>query len=339
MKKIGTVSLVGAGPGDPGLITVAGMRALRSADVIIFDRLAPSKLLQEVKADGELISAAKAPGFAGLTQTEINDLLVDKARQGLDICRLKGGDPFVFGRGGEEALVLKENRIPFVVIPGVTSALGAPSYAGIPVTHRDVSQSVTFVTGSDGDVSARSKADWQSIARNNGTLVILMGARNMQQITDRLIEYGRDGSDPAAAIHRGTTYQQQVIVATLDEIAHEVSATKTKAPIALVVGQVVNLREHMGWFDQQPLFGKRVLVTRARSQTSRLASGLSALGAKVIECPAIRSEAVDCYEELDATLRMIGNYEWLAFASPNGVARVFDRAFEIGLDARGVHRM
>ena len=292
MANIGTVYLVGAGPGDPGLITVKGLDALRRADVVVYDRLAPAELLANAREDAELISAAKAPGTVALTQTEINELLVERALFGQNVCRLKGGDPFVFGRGGEEAIALAEAGVPFIVIPGITSAIGAAAYAGIPVTHRGIASSVTVVTGSEFEKSRKSGVDWQAIAKINGTIVILMGASRMGEIASELIACGRSPSEPTAAVHRGTSSNQQTVVGTLSDIDSKVKVAGLGAPIAMIVGDVVNLREEITWFDTRPLFGKRVLVTRARSQASRLASGLAELGATVVECPAIRSVAV-----------------------------------------------
>ena len=334
MSEIGTVYLVGAGPGDPGLITVKGLEVLRRANVIVYDRLAPAALLSNARDDAELISAAKAPGAAALSQAEINDLLVEHARQGKEVCRLKGGDPFVFGRGGEEAIALANAGIPFEVVPGITSAIGAFTYAGIPVTHRGITSSVTIVTGSEFQKPASSGVNWDAIAKSKGTIVILMGASRMGEIADELIAYGRSPNEPAAAVHRGTSSMQQTVVGTLSNINSNVERAGLRAPIALIVGDVVNLREEISWFDSRPLFNKRVLVTRARSQASRLASGLTELGATVVECPAIESVAVENTDTLDTSLRDLSRHEWIAFASPNGVNQVFARLNALGLDAR-----
>ena len=339
MAKIGTVYLVGAGPGDPGLITVRGLNALHRADVVVYDRLAPAELLDNTREDAELISAAKAPGSVALSQSEINDLLVTRALLGQNVCRLKGGDPFVFGRGGEEAIALADAGVPFVVIPGITSAIGAASYAGIPVTHRGIASSVTVVTGSEFEKpsQAQASANWQGIANTNGTIVVLMGASRMSEIASELIMCGRSPNEPAAAIHRGTSTTQQTVVGTLSDIDSKVNLAGLGAPIAMIVGDVVNLRDTVRWFDNRPLFGKRVLVTRARSQASRLASGLTALGAIVVECPAIKSVAVKNTDDLDASLCGLSEYEWVAFASPNGVNQVFERLNTLGMDARSFH--
>ena len=334
MSKSGVVHLVGAGPGDPELISLRGLKTLEQTDVVVFDRLAPQELLRYAKADAEMISAAKSTGSVALTQQQINELLIDRARQGKSVCRLKGGDPFVFGRGGEEAIALAEAEVPFTVVPGVTSAIGAASYAGIPVTHRGIASSVTVVTGSEMRESSDSSVNWQAIANTGGTVVVLMGASRIAEIATVLISHGRNRDEPAAAIHRGTSTEQRTIASTLSGIASAVETEGLGAPIALVVGDVVALREQMSWFDTRPLFGKRILVTRARSQASRLASGLTELGAVVVECPVIRSTSVEDSTELDTALVNLRRYEWAAFASPNGVNQTFDRISHLGLDSR-----
>ena len=337
MTEIGTVYLVGAGPGDPELVTVRGLDVLKRADVVVYDRLAPAELLDHTRDDAELISAAKAPGAVALSQSEINDLLVSRALLGQDVCRLKGGDPFVFGRGGEEAIALADAGVPFVVVPGITSAIGAAAYAGIPVTHRGIASSVTVVTGSEFDKPSKSGVNWQAIANSNGTIVILMGASRMGEIASELIASGRSATEPVAVVHRGTSPMQQTVVATLADIDSKVKLAGLSAPLAMIVGDVVDLCEKIAWFDVRPLFGKRVLVTRARSQASRLASILSELGASVVECPVIRSVAVEDTDAPDDALRDLVNHEWVAFASPNGVNQVFQRLRAIGLDARAFH--
>lgn len=334
MSTVGTVRLVSAGPGDPGLITVKGLQALRKADVVVYDRLAPVQLLEEARPDAELVSAGKSPGSATLSQDGINALLIDRARAGHDVCRLKGGDSFVFGRGGEEALAVRDAGVPFEVIPGVSSAIGAASYAGIPVTHRGIASSVTIVTGSEYPGAKDTSVDWGGIARTNGTIVVLMGASHLGEITAELVKQGRSTAEPVAAIRHGTSTRQQTVVGTLADIEERVRDSGLTAPIALVIGGVVELRDSIAWFDTLPLFGKRVLVTRARSQASRLASGLAALGADVVECPVIRSAPVEDFSELDAVLSILDRYEWVAFASPNSVNQVFERIRALHKDAR-----
>ena len=333
-SKIGTVYLVGAGPGDPGLITVNGLDALRAADVVVYDRLAPAELLEDARDDAELVSAAKSPGVEALTQSEINALLVEHAREGQTVCRLKGGDPFVFGRGGEEALALADAGVPFVVVPGITSAIGAAAYAGIPVTHRGIASSVTFVTGSEIGTASNSRVDWEAVAKTMGTVVVLMGATRIGEIASVLISHGRNPNEPVAAVHRGTSTNQRTVKGTLFDISRKVQDSRLTAPIALVIGEVVDLRNQISWFDSRPMFGKRVLVTRARSQVSKLASGLNDLGATVVECPVLRSTAVEDTKPLDDALSNLSRYEWAAFASPNGVNQTFARIERLGLDAR-----
>lgn len=334
MSGVGTVWLVGAGPGDPWLITVRGLEALRNADVVVYDRLSPSSLLTRVDADTELISAAKSSGSAALTQSEINELLIDRARDGHKVCRLKGGDPFVFGRGGEEAAALRDAGVPFEVIPGVTSAIGAATYAGIPVTHRGIASSVTIVTGSEYSGAKRMSVDWGGIAQTNGTIVVLMGATKIGEIANGLIAKGRSEEEPVAAIRHGTSPTQITVVGTLANIESRVVEAGLTAPLALVIGNVVKMRDRISWFDTLPLFGKRALVTRARSQASRLAYGLSALGAEVVECPVIKSVPLDDTSELDSVLSGLNRFDWVAFASPNGVNQVFDRMRILRKDAR-----
>ena len=236
MTEIGTVYLVGAGPGDPELITVRGLDVLKRADVVVYDRLAPAELLDHTRDDAELISAAKAPGAVALSQSEINDLLVSRALLGQDVCRLKGGDPFVFGRGGEEAIALADAGVPFVVVPGITSAIGAAAYAGIPVTHRGIASSVTVVTGNEFDKPSKSGVNWQAIANSNGTIVILMGASRMGEIASELITSGRSATEAVAVVHRGTSPMQQTVVATLADIDSKVKLAGLGAPLAMIVG-------------------------------------------------------------------------------------------------------
>ena len=334
MSRIGTVYLVGAGPGDSDLITVKGVKVLRRADVVVYDRLAPSELLEKTQPGVELISAAKSPGSVALTQSEINALLVDRARKGKTVCRLKGGDPFLFGRGGEEAIALAHANVPFVVVPGITSAIGAAAYAGIPVTHRGIASSVAIVTGSEMQEQSSSRVNWKAIANTRGTIVVLMGGSRVAEIASSLVSYGRHPDEPAAAIQHGTSTKQHTISGTLTNISSNVQQAGMTSPLALIVGDVVALRDRIAWFDTLSLFGKRVLVTRARSQASKLASGLKELGAIVVECPVIRSEAVENMEPLDTALAKLMNYEWIAFASPNGVIQTFNRLNELGMDAR-----
>jgi uroporphyrinogen III methyltransferase/synthase len=319
------VFLVGAGPGDPGLLTRRGADLLGRADVVVYDRLAARALLDLVPANAERISVGKAPGRAELTQDEINTLLVERGRAGQCVVRLKGGDPFVFGRGGEEAEVLQHAGVPFEIVPGVTSAIAAAAYAGIPVTHRGLATSVTIVTGHEDPTKAASDVDWDALARTGGTLVILMGAGRAGEIAEKLIAGGRAAATPVAAIRWGTRPEQHTVRATLATIAR----LGVEAPSAIVVGEVAAL--DLAWFETRPLFGRRIVVTRAREQASALRDRLEALGAEVLELPAIGIAPVAFdLPDLDAT-------DWLVFTSANGATAFFERGlYPAGLDARAL---
>src|SRR4051794_12449628 len=276
-----TVNLVGAGPGDPGLLTRRGEALLRAADVVVYDRLASPALLQLARADAELIDVGKAPGRAAMSQEQINDVLVARGGAGKNVVRLKGGDPFVFGRGGEEAEACIAAGLPFEVVPGVTSAIAAAAYAGIPVTHRGVSTSFTVVTGHEDPAKGHTDTDWDALARAGGTLVILMGAGRIAEIAKALVAGGRADDTPVAAVRWGTRPEQRTIRATLGTIA----AAGVESPSAIVVGDVAAL--NFAWFENAPLFGRMIVVTRAREQASELRVKLEALGAEVVELPAI----------------------------------------------------
>jgi uroporphyrinogen III methyltransferase/synthase len=320
-----TVYLVGAGPGDPGLITVAGAALLERADVVVYDRLVSPVVVALGAETAELISAGKAPGQAELTQDQINALLVERGRAGETVVRLKGGDPFVFGRGGEEAEALAAAGVPFEIVPGITSAIGVPAYAGIPVTHRGVSTHFTVVTGHEDPTKEHPDVDWAALARVGGTLVILMGAGNVAEIAQRLIAGGLDAATPVAAVRNGTRADQQTVRATLATIGD----AGVRAPSAIVVGEVAAL--DLAWFESRPLFGRSVVVTRARGQASELRWRLEELGAEVIELPSIALEPVAfSLPDLDA-------YKWLVFTSANGVDAFFrDGLWSAGLDARAL---
>ena len=320
-----TVYLVGAGPGDPGLLTVRGAELLEQADVVVYDRLAPPALLALAPDGAELITAGKAPGQVDLTQEQINQILVETGRRAACVVRLKGGDPFVFGRGGEEAEALAAAGIPFEVVPGITSAIGAAAYAGIPVTHRGVSTHFTVVTGHEDPAKDRTDVDWDALARVGGTLVILMGAGRIGEIARRLIAGGRAPETPVAAVRNGTRPDQQTVRATLGTIAD----AGVRAPSAIVVGDVAGL--DLTWFESRPLFGRSVVVTRAREQASELRIRLEALGAEVVELPAIQIEPIDI------TVPDLAAYEWIVFTSANGVRAFFERGLASrDLDARAL---
>jgi uroporphyrinogen III methyltransferase/synthase len=334
--KTGSVSLVGAGPGDPGLITVKAVSCIQRADVIVFDRLVDARILSHASHAAELIDVGKIPGSAQNSQTSINQLLIARAREGSYVVRLKGGDPFVFGRGGEEALALAEAGIPFDVVPGVTSAVAAPAYAGIPVTHRGLSSAVTFVTGSEDPGKEDSSVDWPALARSGNTLVVLMGWRNLPGIVAALVEHSRPKSTPAALVQWGTRPAQKTITGTLADIESAGRAAGIGSPVVLVVGEVVALRQKLRWFDNRPLFGKRVLVTRTRSQASELSRLLEERGAEPVELPAIEIRPPEDYEWLDETLENLPDYHWVILTSVNGVKAVFARLDALGLDVRAL---
>ncbi|MGQ0826200.1 MAG: uroporphyrinogen-III C-methyltransferase [Actinomycetota bacterium] len=314
-----TVYLVGAGPGDPGLLTRRGAELLGRADVVVYDRLASAALLALAPSRAEFVDVGKAPGRAAMSQEDINDLLVARASDGKEVVRLKGGDPFVFGRGGEEAEACIMAGVEFEVVPGITSAIAAPAYAGIPVTHRGVSTSVTIVTGHEDPDKPSRATDWAALARAGNTLVILMGAGHLAEIADALLAGGCAPATPVAAVRWGTRPEQRTIRATLATIA----GAGVEAPSAIVVGDVAAL--DFGWFERRPLIGKRIVVTRAREQSSALRAELEALGADVIELPTIAIEPL-AFDVPD--LRV---YEWAIFTSANGV----DAFFERGLGPRG----
>ncbi len=334
MNKGGTVYLVGAGPGDPGLCTVRGLELIRKADVIVYDYLVDDRLLSYTRSDVELVYVGKQAGRHTMRQEEINRLLVELAAGGREVVRLKGGDPFVFGRGGEEALSLSDAGVSFEVVPGVTSGIAAPAYAGIPLTHRGISTSGLLVTGHESPEEKREDLDWIGLAPTDSTLVFYMGVRNIDRIARRLIEAGRDRTTPAALIRWGTTPAQRTLTARLDEIADRAACELFEPPALLIVGKVVELRKRLRWFDNRPLFGKRVVVTRSRSQRSELSALLASRGAEVIEFPTIEMRPPDSYARLDEALRRVGEYDWLLLTSQNTVAALFDRLDALGLDAR-----
>jgi uroporphyrinogen III methyltransferase/synthase len=336
---VGKVYLVGAGPGDPELVTVKGIECLKRADVIVYDHLASAKLLKHARHDAETIYVGKEQGSHILPQDEMNKLLVEKAKEGSIVVRLKGGHPFIFGRGGEEAEALVAEQIPFEVVPGITSAIAAPSYAGIPLTHRKYSASVGIVTGHEDPAKPHSTVDWQKLATGVGTLVILMGVKNLPKITKELLAGGRDPKTPVALVRWGTTPKQTTVVGTLETIAEKAAQAQIKPPVAIVVGEVVRLRESLNWFENKPLFGKAVVVTRTREQASELVARLSALGAESLEFPTIRVIPPDDWSPLDAAIERLETYDWLVLTSVNGVDFFFERLFERGKDVRALQNV
>jgi uroporphyrinogen III methyltransferase / synthase len=329
----GVVYLVGAGPGDPDLITVRGLRLLQQADVVVHDRLGTEALLAACRPDAELVNAGKAPGDVAMTQDEINAALIDHARAGKTVVRLKGGDPFVFGRGGEEALACAAAGIAWVVVPGLTSAIAAPAAGGIPVTHRAVATSFTVITGHEDPTKPSEQTDWATLARVPGTLVVLMGMGRLALIAEALIDGGRPPAQPAAAVQWGTTPRQRRVVATLSTLADECARQGVGSPAVVVIGDVAGLGLGDG---QGPLAGRRVVVTRARVQASDLTSTLRALGADVVELPAIRIEPVLASAEIDAALDRLDDYGFIILTSANGVDSFFDRLADRGQDARAI---
>ena len=330
----GKVCLVGAGPGDPQLITVKGLKRIGEADVIVYDRLVNDRLLEAAHPQVEKIYVGKSPTGHMMSQVEINDLLVSKAKEGKVVVRLKGGDPFVFGRGGEEAEALAAQGIPFEIVPGVTSAMAVPAYAGIPVTHRGLASSMAIVTGHEDPVKGASSIAWEKLATCSDTLVFLMGMEHLPQIVEQLLANGRPPTTPVALIRDGTGPRQQTIVATLADIAAQAAENNFTPPAVVVVGDVVSLRDKLRWFDNQPIFGKRVLVTRSRHQASKLSELLAQQGAEPIEMPTIAIEAMPDYQELDRALAGLSHYAWVIFTSVNGVDAFLDRLLKQGLDAR-----
>ncbi len=336
MTKKGRVFLVGAGPGDPGLITVKGLRCVESADVIVYDRLVDRRLLARATATAELVDVGKAPGERRNRQEDINALLIARAAEGKLVVRLKGGDPFVFGRGGEEAEALAAGGIPFEVVPGVTSAIAAPAYAGIPVTHRDIGSFFTVVTGSEAPDKPEPAVPWDRLAEAGGTLVVLMGWESLDRIVEALVRHGRPPETPVALVRWGTEPYQRTVSGTLATIVGAARDAGMSPPVVAVIGEVAKLRDRLRWFDRGPLFGKRVLVTRSRAQASVLSELLAARGAEAVEIPTIEILPLDDYGSLDAELRGLRGYQWIVFTSANPVRVVFDRLAAMGLDSRAL---
>ena len=326
----GRVHLVGAGPGDPGLMTVRALELIAAADVILHDRLIPDAALAAARPDADLVDVGKRPGAPARSQEEIHRLLVEHARAGRMVVRLKGGDPFVFGRGGEEAEALRAAGVDYEVVPGVTAGVAAPAYAGIPVTHRDAASAVAFVTGHEDSDKPEPALDWAALARFPGTLVLYMGVRQLPAIARRLLDAGRDPDEPAAVVERGTLPDQRTVTGTLATIAERTAAADVGPPAVTVVGPVAALAERLAWLERRPLHGRTVAVTRARAQASELAARLRGLGAAVVEAPAIRvvplpGEAPD-----------LGRYDLICLTSPNGVRLLFERLRAAGRDARAL---
>ena len=334
--KKGKVYLVGAGPGDPGLLTLKAKELIEKADVIVYDYLANETFLDYARDHADLIYVGKTGGSHTMKQEDINILLCEKAGEGLNVIRLKGGDPFIFGRGGEEAQELAKSGIPFEVVPGVTSAIAVPAYAGIPLTHRDYTATVAFITGNEDPTKEQSNIDWAKISTGVGTLVFLMGIGNLEAIANELIRHGRSPDTPVAVIHRGTVPGQKSVEGSLRDIATIAKKKGITPPGIIVVGDVVRLRPELNWFEKRPLFGKRIVVTRAREQASQFMAGLSELGAECIEFPTIEIKPPLSRAGMDRAIETLGDYHWLIFTSVNGVDWFFKRLYELGKDIRSL---
>jgi uroporphyrinogen III methyltransferase/synthase len=333
--RAGRAFLVGAGPGNLGLVTLRARQLIESAEVIIYDYLCNPEMLRWAPVSAEIIYAGKKSRDHTLTQEAINDLLVARTRAGKRVVRLKGGDPYVFGRGGEEAMALADAGVDFEVVPGVTSAIAAPAFAGIPVTHRDFTSTVTFVTGHEDPLKSDSALDWDRLARDPGTRVFLMGVERLRVIAETLIRGGTSADTPAALVRWGTTARQEVLAGRLGTLADEAESQRFKPPAVLIVGRVVELRRHLAWLEKLPLFGRRIVVTRTRAQSSHLVAALQESGAEVLEIPTIRTTPVPLppkFAEKLVSLR--SHYDWLVFTSPNGVNAFMAEFFAAAKDVR-----
>ena len=332
------IYLVGSGPGDPGLFTLKGVRCLREADAVVYDRLAPESLLAYARPEAEKVYVGKKPGKPTMAQEDINNLLVELGRAGKTVVRLKGGDPYIFGRGGEEALELVEAGVPFEVVPGISSGYAVPAYAGIPVTHRNLSTSVAFVTGHEDPTKGRQDVDWSRVAHGADTLVLYMGLGRLREISAGLISAGRSPETPVACIRWGTRPEQRTVTGQLADIAEKVEKARLTPPAITVVGEVASLRKDLDWFENRPLFGRRIVVTRARAQAGELSGKLEALGAEVVEFPTIEIQAPKDFNPLDKAIRQLDSYDWIVFTSTNGVEAFLARIRYHGLDLRAVPR-
>lgn len=336
--KAGKVYLVGAGPGDPDLITVKGLNILRRTEVLVYDHLASKKLLKHVPASAEKIYAGKKGNVHhAFSQDEINRMLVDYARKGKMVVRLKGGDPFIFGRGGEELEELAAAGVAFEVVPGVTSATAAATYAGIPITHRNFTSSVAFITGHEDPTRKNSRVAWDKISTGIGTLVFYMGIKNLPSIAENLIKHGRDPKSSVAVIRWASTPEQQTVTGNLENIAELVKEAGIKPPALVVVGEVVTLRDTINWFEKRPLFGKRILVTRTRDQASELVTMLEDQGADCLEGSTIALVEPDSWAEIDSALADLDKYDWLLFTSINAIKFFFKRVAAKGMDCRDLN--
>lgn len=333
MKGKGKVYIIGAGPGDPGLLTLKAAQCLAESDVVVYDFLVGRDILRHAKDDARMIYVGKKGGCHTVPQEELNMILVREASAGNVVARLKGGDPFIFGRGGEEAQILAREGIPFEIVPGITSAISVPAYAGIPLTHRDFTSTVAFVTGHEDPTKDESRIDWKGLAGIE-TLVFLMGVKNLPQIVENLIDCGRPPGTPAALIRWGTTADQRTVVGSLDTIVRRAEEHRFTPPAIFVVGDVVGLRQELNWFETRPLFGKGVVITRPEEQAEEFARLLYREGARVIHFPTIAIVPPGDYDELDRAIETLGTYRWIVFTSANGVRFFLDRLRERGRDIR-----
>jgi uroporphyrinogen III methyltransferase / synthase len=334
-ETLSIVYLIGAGPGDPGLMTVRGQQCLESADVVLYDHLVPARLLRSARADAEKIDVGVAAPQA-LEQEAICYLLVEKAREGKVVARLKWGDPFVFDRGGTEALFLHEQGVRFEVIPGIPAGIATPSYAGVPITYPGGGDTLTFIRGHEDDGKAQASIDWKSLARLDGTVVCYAGPDQLPRILGELVAHGRPVDDSAAVVYDGTLPTQQTLVGTLEHIAATVKRADDRRPAVLIVGRVTALREHLRWFDSRPLFGKRVLVTRPKAQAAELVHRIEAMGGEAIEAPMIRVVPPEDFGALDAACEQVGDFDWIVFASVNAVDAFIERLLAGPRDLRAL---
>ncbi len=339
MKVKGTVYLVGAGPGDVGLLTLRGAELLGRADVVVYDALINRDLLRMAPREAEIIYGGKRSKDHAMSQEELNDLLVKKAREGKTVVRLKGGDPYIFGRGGEEAERLAEEGVNFEVVPGISSTVAGPNYAGIPITHRDHCSSYTVITGHEDPEKDETSVDWAQVAKIPGTKVVLMGVTRIREIASELLKNGLSPKTPVAMVRWGTTGRQQAVEGTLATIPDAVEKAGLKPPALTVIGDVVKLRGKLNWYEKRPLFGQRIVVTRTREQASELTRRLTELSAEVLEIPTIRIAPTDRHQDLADALLELNSYDWIVFTSPNGVTMFFETFFKAFEDMRDLGGM
>jgi len=334
--RLGKVYLVGAGPGDPGLLTMKGKECLEQADVVLYDYLANPALLRHAPDQAERIYVGRRGRGHYQDQAEINRLLIERAKAGQVVVRLKGGDPFVFGRGGEEAEAVAAAGVAFEIVPGVTAAVAVPAYAGIPVTHRTLASTVTFVTGHEDPSKQTTVMDWPKLAATSGTLVFMMGMKTLPMIVRRLMEEGRSPVTPVAAVRWGTRADQHTVIGTLQDIVVKAEQARLEPPTVIVVGEVVKLREQLNWFEKRPLFGKRIVLTRAREQAREFSQLLAAYGAEPIEAPTIQIVPPVSWQAIDQAIDRVREYDWLIFTSVNGVTPFMDRLHRASKDSRAL---